>query len=104
MFPEEVRAVEIDDAIHESFVSLSPFQTSALYENCACLASEPKEVHKGACQVDCGIRLTLFVIVMAVITFMTFINDTPAMIVSLRYVLLFLRTLTLGAVCLEYGA
>lgn len=36
--------------------------------------------------MDCGIRLTLFVIVMAVITFMTFINDTPAMIVSLRNV------------------
>lgn len=85
--------MEIDDAIHDSFVSLPPLQTSALYENCACLASEPKEVHKSACHVDCGIKLTLFVSVMAVITFMTFINDTPAMVVSLRYVLLFLKIL-----------
>lgn len=85
--------METDDAIHDSFVSLPPFQTSTLYENCACLASEPKEVHKGACQVDCGIKLTLFITVMAAITFITFINDTPAMVVSSRYVLLFLKIL-----------
>ena len=36
--------MEIDDAIHKPFGSLTPFQTSKLYENCVGLASETKEV------------------------------------------------------------
>lgn len=64
------------------------FQTSSFYENCACVMSKADpigKVEKGVCQVDCGLKLLLLLLVLSAIALMTFLNDTPALVVTLRY-------------------
>ena len=69
-------------------VDLFSFQTSTSFKSCTCVESKSDptgEVEKGACLANCGLKLVLFLLVLSTITLMTFVNDTPALIVTLRY-------------------
>ncbi|KAL9981591.1 hypothetical protein ACROYT_G010316 [Oculina patagonica] len=64
-------------------------KTSSFYESCACVKSKADpigKVEKGVCQVDCGLQLVLFLLMLAAITLTMYLNDTPALIVTLRSV------------------
>lgn len=70
------------------------FQSSTYYQNCACVMSKADpiaKVEKGVCQVDCGLNLLLLFIVLSAVALMTFLNDTPAIVVTLRYCFLTFR-------------
>ena len=41
---------------------------------------------KGSCYVDCGLKFMLFMAIVSLLPFLTFMNDTPAFIVTLRFV------------------
>jgi len=56
---------------------------SISYSNCACVAG-PGEAKKGNCLVNCRFKFVLFLSVTSLIVFLTFLNDTPATIVTLR--------------------
>lgn len=61
--------------------------TSTFYKSCACVEAKSDpfgKVEKGACEANCGLQLVLFLLVVSAITLMTFVNDTPALIVTLR--------------------
>lgn len=62
---------------------------SSSYSNCTCVADTSQtsgEVTKGNCVFDCRLKFILFMIVYTAIVFLTFLNDTPALIVTLRSV------------------
>lgn len=70
------------------------FQSSTYYQNCACVMSKADpigKVEKGVCQVECGLNLLLLLIVLSAVALMTFLNDTPAIVVTLRYCFLTFR-------------
>ena len=57
------------------------------YANCSCVVTQSEawgEVHSGACGVNCRLQLVLFVALSTLIVFLSFVNDTPAYIVTLR--------------------
>ena len=58
------------------------------------------KVEKGVCQVDCGLNLGLLLIVLSTIALMTFLNDTPAIVVTLRYWFLTFRIYARASVLL----
>jgi len=65
------------------------FQGSFSYSNCACVTKTGKttgEAKKGTCDVDCGLNFVLFLTLLALFPFLMFLNDTPATIVTLRFV------------------
>ena len=67
------------------------FQTGSWsYSNCNCLADIgqfPGEVNKGICLVECRVKFTLFLTLICATVFLTFLNYTPALIVTLRFAL-----------------
>ena len=74
------------------------FQTSSFYKNCACVESKHDpigKVEEGACETNCRIELILFMLVLSAITLTTFVNDTPALIVTLRYLKVYFSLLIL---------
>ena len=76
------------NVINRSNLLLSSLQSSTYYQNCACVMSKADpigKVEKGLCQVDCGLSLVLLLIVLSAIALLTFLNDTPAIVVTLRY-------------------
>ena len=73
----------------DSYVVIS-FQGSVFYSDCACVAKTGKtsiEAKKGICAVDCGLNRMIFLSILGLLPFMTFLNDTPGYIVTLRFVL-----------------
>ncbi|CAH3111261.1 unnamed protein product [Porites lobata] len=74
-------------------------ETSSSYTNCSCVKSENDligKVGKGLCKANCEIQLSLFLLVLCSITFLTFINDVPALIVTLRGIPVGQQPLALG--------
>ncbi|KAJ7388253.1 hypothetical protein OS493_038940 [Desmophyllum pertusum] len=62
-------------------------QGSSSYSNCACVAETDNPsggAKNGNCYVDCGLKFILFMAILALSPCMTFMNDTPAYIVTLR--------------------
>ncbi|XP_078360965.1 solute carrier organic anion transporter family member 4A1-like [Oculina patagonica] len=62
---------------------------SSSYFNCACVTRTGKtsgKAKKGSCYVDCGLNFVLFMAILALMPLMTFMNHTPAYIVTLRSV------------------
>ncbi|CAH3198233.1 unnamed protein product [Porites evermanni] len=60
------------------------------YSDCTCLADIgqfPGEVNKGICLVECRVKFTLFLTLICATVFLTFLNYTPALIVTLRFAL-----------------
>jgi len=69
------------------------------YSNCACVATSGKtsgEAKKGICAVDCGLNRMIFLAVLGILPFMTFLNGTPGYIVTLRSVPPTQRSYALG--------
>ena len=67
----------------------SRYKGSLFYSNCACVAETGKpsrEAKKGNCYVDCRLRFVLFLTLVGLIPLLTFLNDTPGTIVTLRFV------------------
>ena len=65
------------------------FQGSFSYYNCACVAKTGKtsrEAKKGFCAVDCKLNRTIFLTILGLLPFLTFLNGTPGYIVTLRFV------------------
>ena len=66
------------------------FQDSISYSDCACAAKAgdtSEQMKKGYCHVDCGLKFMLFMAVVSLLPFLTFMNNTPAFIVTLRFVI-----------------
>ena len=59
------------------------------------------KVERGVCQEDCGLNLVLFLIVLSAVALVTFLNDTPAIVVTLRYCFLAIRLLVCS--CYSYS-
>ena len=66
------------------------FQGSFSYSNCACVAKTGQtsgEATKGSCGFDCRFNLLVFLIILALMPFTACVNDIPATIVTLRFVM-----------------
>ena len=65
------------------------FQGFFSFSKCACVTKTEKslgEAKKGTCAVDCGLNFVFFLSILALLPFLTSLNDTPATIVTLRFV------------------
>ena len=65
------------------------FQGFFSFSKCACVTKTEKtsgEAKKGTCAVDCGLNFVFFFSILALLPFLTSLNDTPATIVTLRFV------------------
>ena len=73
------------------------FQGSFSYSKCACVTRTERtsgKAKKGTCVVDCGLNFVFFLSILALLPFLTALNDTPATIVTLRFVYRFYTTVT----------
>ena len=80
----------VPDALSCDSCGVVSFQGSVFYSDCACIAKTGKtsiEAKKGACAVDCGLNRMIFLSILGLLPFMTFLNGTPGYIVTLRFVL-----------------
>lgn len=61
----------------------------SFYSNCACAAKSggsARQVKKGNCYIDCGLKFLLFMVAVTLTPLLTFMNNTPGLVVTLRYV------------------
>ncbi|PFX24711.1 solute carrier organic anion transporter family member 4A1-like isoform X2 [Stylophora pistillata] len=61
----------------------------SFYSNCACAAKSggsARQVKKGNCYIDCGLKFLLFMVAVTLTPLLTFMNNTPGLVVTLRSV------------------